>query len=96
MSKDKIDKLESLRGAFVEGEAKMDKLEALRRALIEGEESGMVECSLDDIMRELSVELGWIELRLGQGEIVTDDDTFFDDIRNEIRDVTPTNSSKGD
>lgn len=34
-----------------------------------------------------SVERGWYELHSGLGNLVTEDDTFFDSIRNELRNV---------
>lgn len=37
-----------------------------------------------------SVERGWVELRSGLGEIVTEDDTFFEDLIEEIKnEATP-------
>jgi hypothetical protein len=38
----------------------------------------------------VSVERGWYELRSGLGEIVTDDDDFFESVRRDIRDEKPT------
>jgi hypothetical protein len=42
-----------------------------------------------DEQKELfdSVERGWYELHSGIGAVVAEDDTFFDSIRNELRDV---------
>lgn len=34
-----------------------------------------------------SVERGWYELHSGLGNLVTEDDAFFDSIRNELRNV---------
>ena len=34
-----------------------------------------------------SVERGWYELHSGIGTVVAEDDTFFDSIRKELRDV---------
>ncbi len=34
-----------------------------------------------------SVERGWYELHAGLGTVVAEDDTFFDAVRNELRDV---------
>ncbi|MDW7645778.1 MAG: hypothetical protein SCI25_12145 [Desulfuromonadales bacterium] len=32
-----------------------------------------------------SVERGWVELKSGLGEVVTEDDTFFEEVMEEIR-----------
>ena len=37
-----------------------------------------------------SVERGWVELRSGLGEVVTEDDTFYEDLMEEIKnEATP-------
>lgn len=37
-----------------------------------------------------SVERGWVELKSGLGEIVTEDDTFLKDLMKEIENESPT------
>ena len=69
------------------------KIAALRRAIMEGLESDDVEFSFEEVKRELddeadmleSVERGWLEIQAGLGEEVTDGDTFFEEVRAEIR-----------
>jgi len=39
-----------------------------------------------DEEKRKSVERGWVELKSGQGEIVTEDDTFIEDVIKEIDD----------
>ena len=37
-----------------------------------------------------SVEQGWVEIRSGLGEVVSDDDDFFESLSKEIRDPNAT------
>ena len=39
--------------------------------------------TMDEEKRK-SVERGWLEIRAGLGEVVTEDDTFFEDLRREL------------
>ena len=40
----------------------------------------------DDIGKQKSVERGWVELKSGLGDIVTEDDTFLDALMKEVID----------